>query len=198
LQILCYSSYAWFYISFLPEWIGTKGYAIHINMYDIAQTVLMYLGIPFFAGMFSRYILIKQKGEHWYTSHFIPTISPFTLYALLFTIVVMFSLKGDMMMQLPLQVLQIALPLTLFFIAMFFATFYLLKKIGGAYQETTTLSFTAGSNNFELGIAVAIAIFGIHSDAAFAAVIGPLIEVPVLILFVQFALKQKGKFSKLF
>lgn len=194
LQILFYSSYAYFYMTYFPQLIGLKGHEVNMSMGDIAMSVFTYLGIPFLAGIVSRYTLLALKGEQWFREKFIPAISPLTLVALLFTIVVMFSLKGHRLIKLPLDVLRVAVPLTLFFILMFFSTFYLLKKLGGNYQETTTLSFTAGSNNFELGIAVAIAIFGINSDAAFAAVIGPLIEVPVLILFVKFALLQKARF----
>jgi ACR3 family arsenite transporter len=194
LQILFYSTYAWLYITYLPQIMGIQGYEVNISMAEIAKSVLIYLGIPFFAGLVSRYILIHIKGHDWFNRKYIPAISPITLVALLFTIVMMFSIKGEMIVQIPLDVIKIAIPLTIFFLFMFFSTFYLLKLLGGKYQETTTLAFTAGSNNFELGIAVAIAIFGIHSGAAFAAVIGPLIEVPVLILLVQFALKQQKTF----
>jgi arsenite transporter len=196
MQILFYSSYAWFYVTYVPRAMGIQGYEVTIGIGEIAESVLIYLGIPFFGGMISRYVLIKLKGADWFNRKFIPAVSPLTLVALLFTIVVMFSLKGDMIVSIPLDVIRIAIPLTIFFLAMFLSTFYLLKKMGGTYKETTTISFTAGSNNFELGIAVAIAIFGINSGAAFAAVIGPLIEVPVLILLVQFALKKQQYFSK--
>jgi ACR3 family arsenite transporter len=194
LQILFYSTYAWFYVTYVPQMLGIQGYEVNISMAEIAQSVLIYLGIPFFAGLISRYALIQAKGQEWFNRKYIPAVSPITLVALLFTIVMMFSIKGEMIVQIPMDVIKIAIPLTIFFLFMFFSTFYLLKLMGGKYKETTTLAFTAGSNNFELGIAVAIAIFGIHSGAAFAAVIGPLIEVPVLILLVQFALKQQKKF----
>lgn len=194
LQILFYSTYAWFYVTYVPQMLGIQGYEVNISMAEIAQSVLIYLGIPFFAGLISRYALIQAKGQEWFNRKYIPAVSPITLVALLLTIVMMFSIKGEMIVQIPMDVIKIAIPLTIFFLFMFFSTFYLLKLMGGKYKETTTLAFTAGSNNFELGIAVAIAIFGIHSGAAFAAVIGPLIEVPVLILLVQFALKQQKKF----
>ncbi len=196
LQILFYSAYAWFYVTWVPQVLGIKGYEVNIGMGEIAQSVLIYLGVPFFSGLISRYVLIRIKGKDWFNRKFIPAISPVTLIALLFTIIIMFSLKGEMIVSIPFDVVKVAIPLTIFFLLMFLSTFYLIKQLGGNYKETTTISFTAGSNNFELGIAVAIGIFGIHSGAAFAAVIGPLIEVPVLILLVKFALNRQKSFTQ--
>ena len=194
-QIFTYSFMAWLFITVLPPYFGYSGYVVNISIVTITKSVLIYLGIPFLAGYLSRRILISLKGEQWYTAKFIPVISPVTLIALLATIVLMFSLKGGMIVELPFDVIRVAIPLIFYFVLMFFITFFTAKRLGVPFDKNASISFTATGNNFELAIAVAIAVFGINSDQAFAGVIGPLVEVPVLIILVNIALKLKNHYK---